>query len=79
MPAKFLSSRVMVMIVLMPFLAAGEASHGNFMPTFFRYVIGLAAFSALANSVPVCHAGSAGVLRLTTAVRRSQQARFAVR
>ena len=49
------------------------------VPTFFRYVIGLAAFSTLANSVPVCHAGSAGVLRLTTAVRRSQQARFAVR
>ena len=35
MPAKFLSSRVMVMIVLMAFLAAGEASHVNFMPTFF--------------------------------------------
>ena len=43
MPAKFLWSSVMVMIVLMAFLAAGEASDGNFMPTFFRYVISLAA------------------------------------
>ena len=40
------------MIVLMAFLAAGDARHGNFMPTFLRDVIRLAAFSALANSVP---------------------------
>ena len=39
MSAKFLSTRVMVMIVLMTFLAACKARNGNFMPTFFRYMI----------------------------------------
>ena len=51
MQAKFLSSSLMV-TVLMAFLAAVEARHGNFMSTFLRDVIHLAAFSALANSVP---------------------------
>ena len=50
MPAKFLSSRVMVTVVV-AFLAACEARHGNFMPTFLRDVIRLAAFSALVNSM----------------------------
>ena len=52
MSAKFLSTRVMVMIVLMAFLAAGKARDGNFMPTFFRYMIGLSALPTLADNMP---------------------------
>ena len=49
MSAKFLSTRVMVMIVLVAFLAAGKARNGNFMPTLFRYMIGLSALPTLAD------------------------------
>ena len=45
-------TRVMVMIVLMAFLAAGKARNGNFMPTFFRYMIGLSALPTLADNMP---------------------------
>ena len=38
MSAKFLSTRVMVMIVLVTFLAAGKARNGNFMPTLIFFV-----------------------------------------
>ena len=51
MPAKFLSSRLMVR-VLMAFLATGEARHGNVVSALLRDVVRLAAFSALANGVP---------------------------
>ena len=76
MSAKFLRSRVIVMIVLMVFLAAGEASDGNFMPTFFslrdysRRIIDTGQQCAM-QVLPGC-CGS------LPAVRRSQQARFAV-
>ena len=40
------------MTVLVAFLAAGEARHGDIMSAFLRDVISLAAFSTLANSVP---------------------------
>ena len=51
MPAKFLSSRLMVR-VLMTSLAIGEARHGNVMSALLRDVVRLAAFLALANGVP---------------------------
>ena len=51
MPAKFLSSSLMVTVIT-AFLATVEARHGNSMSTFLRDVIRLAPFSALANSVP---------------------------
>ena len=44
-------ARLMV-TVFMAFLAAGEASHGNFVSTLLCDMVGFAAFSALANSVP---------------------------
>ena len=75
MPAKFLSSWLMVTL-LMAFLSAGEAHHGNFMPTFLRDVIRIAAFLALANSAMHVLPGYWGSLY---AVRRLQQAHFAVR
>ena len=48
MPAKFLSSRLMVR-VLMAFQATGEARHGNVVSALLRDVVRLAAFSALAD------------------------------
>ena len=41
------------MRVLMAFLATGEARHGNVVSALLRDVVRLAAFSALANGVPL--------------------------